>query len=168
APAAVTVPKVMATATTQPPRRAYDGADITSAAGRAWSVGDLSATQATRDVPKMRDRARDIVRNFAWARQVIETFTDDCVGWGPRPLVREQTERKREEIQTKWNAWEHVAGADGESFAQVISRVVRSILVDGEAFVRLRERRPEDGLPVPLQLQVIPSEIVPFQTEARN
>jgi lambda family phage portal protein len=151
----------MAAAAPAPPRRAYDGADVSSAAGRAWTVGDLSATQVTNDAPKMRDRARDLIRNFSWARQVVETFTDDVVGWGPRPLS------KSPEVQSKWLAWEPVAGADGESFAQVVSRVVRAVFVDGEAFVRLRPRKEEDGLPVALQLQVLPAEIVADQTEQK-
>jgi lambda family phage portal protein len=39
----------------------------------------------------------------------------------------------------------------------------REMFVAGECFVRLRPRRTEDGLLVPLQLQLLQSEMLPFE-----
>ena len=48
------------------------------------------------------------------------------------------------------------ADADGlTDFAGLQALIVRSLVESGEVLVRLRERRVEDGLPVPLQLQVL-------------
>jgi len=45
--------------------------------------------------------------------------------------------------------------------------VAREMFVAGECFVRLRPRRAEDGLLVPIQLQLLQSEMLPFEkTEA--
>lgn len=41
--------------------------------------------------------------------------------------------------------------------------VAREMFVAGECFVRLRPRRAEDGLLVPLQLQLLQSEMLPFE-----
>ena len=41
--------------------------------------------------------------------------------------------------------------------------VAREMFVAGECFVRLRPRRAEDHLPVPLQLQLLQSEMLPFE-----
>lgn len=36
------------------------------------------------------------------------------------------------------------------------------MFIAGEVFFRFRPRRPQDGLVVPLQLQMIPSEMLPL------
>ncbi|HMR61516.1 phage portal protein, partial [Amaricoccus sp.] len=41
-------------------------------------------------------------------------------------------------------------------------RVAREIFTAGEVFLRFRPRRPGDGLSVPLQLQMIPAEMLPL------
>src|SRR5690606_41473111 len=47
----------------------------------------------------------------------------------------------------------------------LISRMVEE---SGECFIRLRYRRPEDDLVVPLQLQVLPPEFVPIERNFRT
>ena len=48
------------------------------------------------------------------------------------------------------------ADADGlTDFSGLQALIVRSLVESGEVLVRLRERRVDDGLPVPLQLQVL-------------
>ena len=41
-------------------------------------------------------------------------------------------------------------------------RAAREVFIAGEVFFRFRPRRPQDGLSVPLQLQMIPSEMLPL------
>ena len=41
-------------------------------------------------------------------------------------------------------------------------RAAREVFIAGEVFFRFRPRRPEDGLVVPLQLQMLPSEMLPL------
>jgi capsid protein len=41
-------------------------------------------------------------------------------------------------------------------------RAAREVFMTGEVFFRFRPRRPSDGLAVPLQLQMIPSEMLPL------
>ena len=48
-------------------------------------------------------------------------------------------------------------------------RSIRAVFIAGEVFFRFRPRRLEDGLSVPLQLQMIPSEMLPLtRTEIRS
>jgi lambda family phage portal protein len=55
-----------------------------------------------------------------------------------------------------WSAFSSSADADGlTDFAGLQALIVRSLVESGEVLVRLRERRAEDGLPAPLQLQVL-------------
>jgi lambda family phage portal protein len=145
-------------------RAAYEAG---SAGGRRtvnWTVPDVSANLATCGAKLIRDRCRDAVRNDAWARAIVETFVDDVIGWGIKPLSRAQDEAFRQVLQALWESWCAVADADGVlDFAGLQSLALRSMLVDGECFIRLRRRLPIDGLPVPLQLQVLPAEICPAE-----
>ena len=61
-----------------------------------------------------------------------------------------------------WN-WREEADADGVTdFYGLQALACRAMLEGGECFVRLRVRRAEDGLAVPLQLQLLEAEHVPL------
>src|SRR6185436_8038749 len=97
-----------------------------------------------------------------WARSIVETLVDDLIGWGVKPLSQAKDEKFRQTLQRLWDDWCSVADADGAlDMAGLQSLAVRNMIVDGETFIRLRKRKREDGLPVPLQLQVLPAEICP-------
>jgi lambda family phage portal protein len=128
-----------------------------------WGAENPTANWATASASTIRARCRDATRNNAWARALVETFTDDVVGWGIGLLPRGTDTRTREAIAELWREWEELAGADGQNLAAVQVAAVRQVIVDGECFVRLRRRRPSDGLRVPLQLEVLPPEICPAE-----
>lgn len=131
-----------------------------------WDPGDVSANAAAADAPTIRRRCRDAVRNDSWARAIVETMVDDVIGWGVKPMSRAQSEPFRQDLQRLHDDWAAVADADGVlDYAGLQALVVRNWLVDGECFIRLRQRKTEDGLPVPLQLQVLPAEVCPDTTQ---
>ncbi|NGQ93510.1 phage portal protein, partial [Rhodobacter sp. HX-7-19] len=60
--------------------------------------------------------------------------------------------------------WTDEADADGlTDFYGLQAMVAREMFVAGECFVRLRSRRSEDGLLVPMQMQLLQSEMLPFE-----
>jgi capsid protein len=70
---------------------------------------------------------------------------------------------QREAIQRLWWDWCETADAAGlTDFYGLQSLACRAMLEGGEAIVRLRWRRPEDGLPVALQVQVLEAEHLPL------
>ena len=65
----------------------------------------------------------------------------------------------RDAVQVAWAVWTDEADAeDVTDFYGFARRVAREAFLAGECFVRFRPRYPTDGLSVPLQLQLIPSE----------
>ena len=69
----------------------------------------------------------------------------------------------KEELQRLWLAWTDEADAEGlTDFYGLQRRAAREVFLAGEVFVRIRPRRVEDGLTVPLQLQMLPSEMLPL------
>ncbi len=146
---------------------AYEaGTPPTNRRAAGWSTSEPGPIAATiQNAAAIRARARHAWRNDALARQIAETWVSECVGWGPvpRPLARDAATRNR--LSADWAEWSERVASDGSDFATLVATVVRGVVVDGEAFVRLRARRPEDRLVVPLQLEVIDPGRVPFTTQ---
>lgn len=111
----------------------------------------------------LRDRSRHATRNDSNAKGVIEKLVSNLVGTGMKPLSRAIDVTFRREIQALWLRWTDESDADGLlDFYGQQTQAVRAWLEGGEVFVRLRARLPEDGLSVPIQLQVLEPELCPY------
>lgn len=108
-------------------------------------------------------RARYLVRNNGYAANAIESWAGNVVGPGIKPssLIDEAALKAR--VQRLWLSWSDDADAEGGTdFYGLQRRAAREVFMAGEVFFRFRPRRLEDGLSVPLQLQMIPSEMLPL------
>ncbi|SEG36344.1 phage portal protein, lambda family [Jhaorihella thermophila] len=82
-------------------------------------------------------------------------------GIKPSSLIADAEMKAR--VQRLWLDWTDEADAEGlTDFYGLQRRAAREVFIAGEVFFRFRPRRPEDGLAVPLQLQMIPSEMLPL------
>jgi lambda family phage portal protein len=114
--------------------------------------------------PRLLARARELVVTNGYAANACEAFASNLVGDGIKPssLIEDATLRDR--VQKLWLAWTDEADADGlTDFYGLQAMVAREMFVAGECFVRLRPRRAEDGLLVPLQMQLLQAEMLPFE-----
>jgi capsid protein len=92
----------------------------------------------------------------------IEAFVANAIGTGIKPQSMVADEALREAIQALWRDWCEEADAAGlTDFYGLQALACRAMLEGGECLVRLRYRRPEDGLAVPLQLQLLEPEHLP-------
>ncbi len=108
-------------------------------------------------------RARWLVRNNGYAANAIESWAGNVVGDGIKPssLIADADLKAR--VQRLWLDWTDDSDAEGfTDFYGQQRRAAREVFIAGEVFFRFRPRRPEDGLLVPLQLQMIPSEMLPL------
>jgi lambda family phage portal protein len=110
----------------------------------------------------LRSRSRDLTRNSAIGAAVLRCWTASLVGYGitPRPATAEKALKTK--LVDLWSAWATVADADGGSLEGQQQLAVRAWLEAGEVFVRFRPRRIEDGLPVPLQVQLLEADMLPL------
>lgn len=108
-------------------------------------------------------RARWLVRNNGYAANAVEAFACNVVGDGIKPSSSIADAALKEDLQSLWLAWTDEADAEGlTDFYGLQRRAVREVFLAGEVFVRIRPRRSGDGLTVPLQLQILPSEMLPL------
>jgi lambda family phage portal protein len=129
----------------------------------AWMVGNPGAVAALAySQNELRAKSRDLVRRNAWAAAGVEAFVANAIGTGIKPQSMVDNIAQREAIQALWREWCEDADAAGlTDFYGLQALACRAMLEGGEAIVRLRYRRPEDRLPVALQIQVLEPEHLP-------
>ncbi|MFC0384343.1 phage portal protein [Muricoccus vinaceus] len=107
------------------------------------------------------ERARWLVRNNAYAINAVDWWGSAVVGSGITPSWGVEDQRLKAALRATWDEWTDEADAEGlTDFYGLMRRGVREMFITGEVFYRLRYRRPGDGLTVPLQLQMLPSEML--------
>ncbi|WP_297856799.1 phage portal protein [Elioraea sp.] len=113
--------------------------------------------------PTVLARARWLVRNNPYAANAVECFAANAVGAGIVPALRGGIRPEtRSAAMALWERWTDDADAEqGTDLYGLQRRVARELFIAGECFIRLRPRRPEDGLAVPMQLELLPTEMLP-------
>lgn len=131
-------------------QRGYDGAKTGRRSG-GWITPSTSANaEIGTSLVKLRDRSRDLVRNNPYASKAMRVLVSNSVGVGINPSI------KNKKILSLWNQWIKECDADGQlGFYGLQRLIVRTIYESGECLIRKRIRKKEDGLIVPLQLQVL-------------
>ncbi len=105
------------------------------------------------DAAVMRAKARSLVQNVPYIASAINALVGYTVGTG---IVHRSTAPNGEQVDALFKQWATQADADGRlDYYGLQAAANRAIDVDGECLIRLRPRRPSDGLAVPLQLQLL-------------
>ena len=127
---------------------------------RNWKAeGGAVGSLLSANLDTLRSKSRDMVRKNPYAANIIDTIVSNCVGTGIKPQPKLKNPKKRKQIQKLWLDWTDEADSTGAlDFYGLQELVLRSVIESGECLVRLRQRKPEDGLTVPLQLQVLESD----------
>jgi len=114
--------------------------------------------------PRLLARSRELVLTNGYAANACESYAANLVGDGIKPSSLIEDSDLRDTVQRLWLAWTDQADADGlTDFYGLQAMIAREMFVAGECFVRIRPRRTEDGLRVPMQLQLLQSEMLPFE-----
>jgi lambda family phage portal protein len=127
----------------------------------AQSVSPNAAVLST--LATLRDRSRTATRNNGFAKGAIDKLVTNIIGTGIKPLSQATDPAIRKAIQALWTKWTDESDADGLlDFYGQQAQAVRGFLEAGDDYIRLRSRLPEDGLSVPMQLQVLEPELCPY------
>lgn len=148
---------------------AYEGAS----SGRrlaAWTETDTAISALlSSEGDQLRRRCRGLVRKNHWARGAQDAFVANAIGTGIKPQSLHPDAAVRKLIHEAWLRSTDELDSDGlTDFYGLQAIILREMFEAGEVFSRFRPRRPEDGLFVPLQLQIIPSEHLPYTDNRWN
>lgn len=121
-----------------------------------WPRGNSDAnTAAGAALSTLRALSRDLRRNNPWARRGVQVVANNTVGWG---IVPKASGGANEALAAAWRTWADTTQCDADgrlTFYGIQRLAVETIVESGEVLVRARWRRPDDGLALPLQLQVL-------------
>lgn len=129
--------------------RAYEGASRKDG-WRPRRAGASANADHMADAKELRARARSLVQNVPYCARALNVLVSAAIGTGITP------KSTSEKLDKLWNRWCEVADADGQfDLYGLQAAAYRAMEQDGEVIIRRRIRRAADGLPVPLQLQVL-------------
>lgn len=115
--------------------------------------GDWGPNAALANAATLRRQARQLRRNGGLAETVVNKLATHIIGTGIVPELDDPAAQK------VWERWTDVADAEGlRDFYGKCFQAVEEMVEAGDVFIRRRMRRPEDGLIVPLQIQLVPVE----------
>lgn len=124
-----------------------------------WIASSASANAELRSAGAMlRNRTRQAVRDNPIARKIIGELVISAIGSGLRPKCRTGDKAIDKLVDGYWRAWAETGESDvGHNlpFAAQQTIAARAIFESGEVILRQRWRRLEDGLSVPLQIDVL-------------
>lgn len=131
---------------------------------KGWNAPSTGPNKAMANLAVLRNRTRDAARNDWSGESAIRSWTTNLIGVGivPRfPKIASRT--RRTDIADLFRRWTYECDADNVlDFYGQQTLVVRSWLEAGEVFGRIRHRRPEGGMEVPFQVQLIEADFCPI------
>lgn len=105
------------------------------------------------DAAVLRHKARALVQNVPYIRAGMDALVAYTVGTG---IVTRSLGQDAERFAAAYAEWVKVCDADGRlDWFGMQAAAYRAMEQDGEVLIRLRPRRQADGLPLPLQLQLL-------------
>lgn len=144
--------------------RNYEGAKT----GRGIEGWTALSTDANAEIGiaaiKLRNRARDLVRNNAFASKAVSTLAGNIIGTGIKPRAKsdksqnKEKNNKKEKVEKLWKTFVKECDADGRTdFYGLQTLIVRSIIESGEVLVVIKHTTKEDHT-IPLSLNVMESD----------
>lgn len=130
---------------------------------RGWRAPSTGPNRAATGMETIRNRTRDAIRNDWGAAAGARSWVTNLVGSGIVPRPRTSDAKLKARLIEVWDAWVREADADGVlDFYGLQTLATRTWIASGEVFIRLRPRKLDDGLTVPLQIQLIEPDMVPM------
>jgi len=131
--------------------RSFEAAKKTRRTAGWNATGGSANTEAISGLVNLRNRSRDLVMNNSYAASWLDKRVTNAIGTG---IVCKFAKDKA--AQKAWADWIKVCDADGQlDFNGLQALGARCMDESGEVLLRFRNRRPEDGLAVPLQVQIM-------------
>jgi lambda family phage portal protein len=149
-------------------RAAHDGLLQAKMVYEAATVGRRSegwratATDANAEITwagdRLRNVARDMGRNNPHATRIKQVIAHNVVGIGIIPSAQSAVKGVREQLEVLMKDHFETTACDADGIHDLYgltNLAMQTIVESGEVLIRMRPRRPQDLLPVPMQLQVL-------------
>lgn len=150
------------------PRAAHYEAAGSGRRVRSWRAPASGPNQiALEDAETLRNRSRDSIRQNANATAAVDSYTANAVGTGIKPQSLHPNAKKREKLHKQFRRWTDSADFDGKTDYYGLQALAwRATMESGECLVRFRTAPPSMGMEIPVQLELIEADHLPFYEKA--
>ena len=126
---------------------------------KGWVAPSSGPNRAIKGLETLRNRANDAARNEAAAASAGRVWKTNLIGIG----ITCRPETPDPDLVRLWDDWTPYADADGVlPFYGLQTLATAAWKGAGEVLVRARPRRPEDGLAVPIQFELLEGAQLPI------
>jgi len=149
-------------------KRKYEGASTGRRTDGWLTYGTSASAEVGSALTQLRNRSRDLVRNNPYAARAIQVISANTVGTGITPQIKSKSSKQAAILSDLWAQWGEtpLCDADGKNdFYGLQALVIRTIAESGAVLIRRRRRRLTDGLPVPMQIQVMEPDFIDLSKE---
>ncbi len=132
--------------------RSYDAAKVGRRTAGWKADGGSANAEIGEGLSRIRNRARDTIRNNEYAKRAVGVYGSNVVGYGISIIPAAKSE------QTSWAAWSNSLDCDSDgtnNLAGLIKLAVTERFGAGEVLIRRRWRKSSDGYAIPMQLQLL-------------
>lgn len=146
-------------------QRAYEGASKRDG-WRPKRGGASANTDHAADAQTLRIRARSLRQNSPYVAQAMRALVAAVIGTG---IIPRWTGPEADAHNKAWEASAGQLDADGKLDIYGLTALAYDAYEqDGEVLIRIRHRRPTDGLTVPIQFQVLEIDWLDSSKEGRS
>lgn len=121
------------------------------------------------NVKTLRARARDLVRNQSYAARGVEVVKTNTVGKGIIPTATDLAgKRTQTNLEKLWIDWGDETACDFEGRLDIYgiqALAMKTVAESGSVLIRRKRARLSDGLPVPIQLQLLEPDYLDFSRD---
>ncbi|MFW2272468.1 phage portal protein [Burkholderia orbicola] len=144
---------------------AYESASTTGARAKSWRTSSAGPNAAAvQNLPLLRSRARDAIRNDPWAKTAIARLVSNTIGNGIQAHPQHPNDAVRKMQKQLWeDSCEEIDADDLFDMAGVQTLAARAFFSDGEVLVRRQFRSPSEGLAVPMQIRLLEGDLLPME-----
>lgn len=136
-------------------KRSYDGAR-TDRRSNGWvAAGSSANSEILPQLSILRNRSRELVRNNPYASKAMRVLSSNRIGTGIMATINDKS------VAALWKKWVKVCDADWNYDLYGLQKLISNTEAEsGECLIRFRYRKMSDGLPVPLQLQLLEPDFI--------
>lgn len=142
--------------------RSYDAAASTRRTSGWRKVSGSANAETLGQAAVVRDRARDLVNNNAWAQKALSVIVGNTVGAGIVAQPKAANKARTKRAAQLWRDWAETTACDYEGrhdFYGLQALILQTVARDGECLIR---RRRVGGQAIPMQLQVLEPDFLDY------
>ncbi|MFZ3141153.1 phage portal protein [Polaromonas sp.] len=137
--------------------RSYDAAKSGRRTAGWQTSGGSANAELAQGLARIRNRARDQVRNNEYAKRATAVYASNVVGYGVTITPENKAEAEH------WQGWSDSLDCDADgtdNLGGLLRLGVTERFSAGEVLIRRRWRRLSDGYAIPLQLQMLEADFL--------